>query len=168
MIMNLLTRLRRFSLFGSARRIRSGPGRRIRCLPLRVERLEDRLVPSNGTTAGTVLVKDINPGPGSAITTPNPLPGGDDPKVMVDLNGTLLFAANDGVHGTELWKSDGTAAGTSLVKDINPGSAGSYPYDFVKVNGTLFFAANDGTHGKELWKSDGTAAGTGMVADINP
>ena len=43
------------------------------------------------------------------------------------MNGTLFFAANDGMHGVELWKSDGTAAGTVLVKDINPGSGGSDP-----------------------------------------
>ena len=32
---------------------------------------------------------------------------------------TLFFAANDGIHGQELWKSDGTRSGTVLVKDIN-------------------------------------------------
>ena len=66
----------------------------------------------------------------------------------------------------ELWKSDGTAAGTVLVKDILGGSSGSFPSYLTNVNGTLFFGANDGSHGNELWKSDGTAAGTVMVKDI--
>ena len=43
------------------------------------------------------------------------------PGNLTNVNGTLFFTANDGTHGYELWKSDGTAAGTVLVKDINPG-----------------------------------------------
>ena len=61
------------------------------------------------------------------------------------MNGTLFFAADDGSNGIELWKSDGTPAGTVLVKDINPGAAGSYPEHLTNVNGTLFFTADDGT-----------------------
>jgi ELWxxDGT repeat protein len=87
---------------------------------------------------------------------------------LTNVDGTLYFEANDGAHGQELWKSDGTAAGTLMVKDINPGSSGSEPYDLTNVNGTLYFDANDGTDGFELWKSDGTAAGTVMVKDIDP
>jgi ELWxxDGT repeat protein len=79
----------------------------------------------------------------------------------------LFFTANDGVDGEELWKSDGTAAGTVIVKDIRPGSAGSNPSDFVSVKGELFFTANDGNGGGELWKSDGTTAGTVLVKLIN-
>ena len=67
-----------------------------------------------------------------------------------------------------LWKSDGTAAGTTLGTDINPGSTGSDPKFLTNVNGTLYFSADDGTNGGELWKSDGTAAGTAMVTDVNP
>ena len=94
-------------------------------------------------------------------------PTGSGPSYLTNVNGTLFFAANDGVHGTELWKTDGTGSGTVLVKDIDPGSVGSNIKGIVNVNGTLYFSANDGTHGNELWKSDGTAAGTVLVQDIN-
>src|SRR4051794_5746461 len=77
-----------------------------------------------------------------------------NPSGLVAIGSTAYFAADDGVHGQELWKSDGTVAGTALVKDINSGSGGYSPSNLTNVNGTLFFAAYDGTHGWELWKSD--------------
>lgn len=76
--------------------------------------------------------------------------------------------ADDGGAGAELWKSDGTQAGTVLVKDIRPGPGGSNPEGLVNVNGVLFFRANDGVNGYELWKSDGTKTGTVLVRDIRP
>ncbi len=76
------------------------------------------------------------------------------------MNGALYFTADDNIHGLELWKSDGTLAGTILVKDFNPGSKGSSVHSLTVMNGVLFFAANDGVHGEEMWKSDGTAGGT--------
>jgi len=82
------------------------------------------------------------------------------------VNGNLYFTANDGIHGQELWKSDGTGEGTSMVADIEQGSGGSYPLNFTDVNGTLFFTAQDGIHGRQLWKTDGTPAGTVMVSDL--
>ena len=66
-----------------------------------------------------------------------------------------------------MWKSDGTASGTVMVKDIRSGSGSSSPYGFTAVGNTLYFSADDGTNGYELWKSDGTASGTVMVKDIN-
>ncbi|MEG5002090.1 DUF4347 domain-containing protein, partial [Microcoleus sp. B5-C4] len=120
---------------------------------------------SDGTAAGTVLVKDIDPG--TATLHPS-----SRPQSFTNVNGTLYFTADDGTNGNELWKSDGTAAGTVLVKDINPGvNSGLSRYDtnFTNVNGTVYFGADDGTNGGyELWKSDGTAAGTVLVKDINP
>jgi len=90
------------------------------------------------------------------------------PAYLTNVNGTVFFNATDGVNGEELWKSDGTSAGTVLVRDIFPGSSNSSLASLTNVNGTLFFRANNGVNGYELWKSDGTSAGTVLVRDIVP
>ena len=108
---------------------------------------------------GPYLVKDINP---AIVNTDD-----GNPTELEAMGKALFFRACDD-QGCELWKSDGTAAGTALVRDIWPGSGSSRPSELTDVNGTLFFLANDGTHGIELWKSDGTAAGTVMVKDVDP
>ncbi|WNF14428.1 ELWxxDGT repeat protein [Microcystis aeruginosa] len=101
------------------------------------------------------LVKDIVPGLGSST-----------PDYLTAVGNTLYFTADDGVNGRELWKSDGTAAGTVLVQDINSGSIGSYPRYLTAVGETLYFSAFDSVNWRELWKSDGTALGTVLVKDI--
>jgi len=123
----------------------------------RLVALEDRCVPS------ALLVKDIRPGSISSSISG----GSSFATQLTDINGTAFFVANDGAHGNELWKSDGTTAGTVLVKDIDP-TFSSSPQNLTNVNGALFFTANDGIRGGELWKSDGTAAGTVLVKDIRP
>ena len=78
----------------------------------------------------------------------------------------LYFGADDGTHGTELWRTNGTT--TELVQDINTGSSGadsSSPYGLTALGDFLYFQANDGTHGYELWRTDGTT--TELVMDIN-
>ncbi len=88
-----------------------------------------------------------------------------------DLNGRLLFRADDGPHGYELWTSDGTPGGTRLTRDICPGSCSSgvlpvLSSGFARIyRGSLYFGATS-PRGRELWRSDGTAAGTALVRDI--
>ncbi|MFN8322750.1 MAG: ELWxxDGT repeat protein [Chitinophagales bacterium] len=96
----------------------------------------------------------------------DPTTNGSASGLYTNVNGTLFFHAHDGTHGKELWKSDGTDAGTILVKDITAGSADTDLDFFVNVNGILIFTVNDATNGTELWRSDGTDAGTYLLKDI--
>ncbi|MFC5408761.1 ELWxxDGT repeat protein [Larkinella bovis] len=117
----------------------------------------EELWKSDGTAAGTVLVKDIKPGAGGSV--PNYM------RKMAVLGGNAFLVADDGVNGEELWKTDGTEAGTVLVKNIHPTSSSNL-FEMVVMNNLLYMTANDGTNGTELWKSDGTEAGTVLVKNL--
>lgn len=115
---------------------------------------------SDGTTGGTQMLKDINPGSADGI----------DDIIAYKANNAIFFVATEPTHGEELWITDGTTVGTKMVKDINPGNNGALngQGNFAYLNGNLFFNASNGTDGSELWMSDGTEAGTKMVKDIFP
>ena len=89
-------------------------------------------------------------------------------STLVIIGENMFFTATSSASGDELYISDGTQAGTKMVKDINPGNADASPRYLVQLNGKLYFQADNGTNGVELWESDGTEAGTKMVADIYP
>jgi ELWxxDGT repeat protein/cysteine-rich repeat protein len=82
----------------------------------------------------------------------------------------LFFAGAGGSTGVEPWKSDGTAAGTTLVANLvaETQTLGSGPFALTSLNDTVLFFADDGERGVELWRSDGTADGTVLVEDIVP
>ncbi len=128
---------------------------------------------SDGTAAGTVMIKDIQAGGGGSL-----------PGSLTEAGGQLFFAANDGPgfteHGTELWKTDGTAAGTVMIKDIEADGCygGSLPRQLAAVGGLLYFVANFSVSSGSpcapldagtgvLYKSDGTEAGTTLISDLN-
>lgn len=79
-----------------------------------------------------------------------------------------FFEAKDAEHGGELWVTDGTPAGTKMVKDINPGVETSNVCWLTRFNDKVVFSANNGEDGQQLWISDGTKEGTYMVAVIHP
>jgi ELWxxDGT repeat protein len=131
---------------------------------------------SDGTANGTFMLKDINPGNHSSSGSMYNLANSsfNDFHCFTAVGDILFFCADDGINGKELWKTDGTANGTVMVKDINPGNADGIPgyanfkgfVHFAAVGDTLFFVAWTQANGLTLWKSDGTEAGTVEVKDI--
>jgi ELWxxDGT repeat protein len=116
---------------------------------------------TDGTVAGTMMLADINTSTAGASGAP---------LRFTKIGSNLLFSATNGtttgLTGNELYKTDGTVAGTGLLKDISTGTGSSNPRNFTEQGGYLYFSAADATNGNELWRSDGTAANTVLVKDI--
>lgn len=124
---------------------------------------------SDGSVTGTHAVADLNQGPASAF--PNPVRtyvSTTSANIFTTLNNELLFTASDGVHGSELWKTNGTSEGTVLIKDINPGGEGSIPRNFYPDGEKIYFSAYQPETGYELWSSDGTESGTTIALNLGP
>lgn len=126
-----------------------------------VSGIGNELYKSNGTQVGTNLVMNLNPN----------FSAGSFPSNFTVFNGEFYFTADDGVHGRELFKTNGTTI--SLVKDIKTGSDSSTNLSdnslvFHEINGFLyFFAEDENGQGSDLWKTDGTIAGTIKVLELN-
>ncbi|HYL06366.1 MAG TPA: ELWxxDGT repeat protein [Thermoanaerobaculia bacterium] len=118
------------------------------------------LLRSDGTAAGTFAIAYLEDDSAGGLPR--------YPSGLTAFNGRLFFSADDSAHGMELWTSDGSAAGTLLVRDLAAGLEGSMPSAFTVAGQHLYFTAHDPLHGSELWESDGTAAGTRLVQDIQP
>jgi len=103
----------------------------------------------------TVLVKDINPGAASSGS-----------NTIVNVRGTLFFAANDGDHFRQLWKSDGTPAGTIPVRPGAVTHVDGRPGASAAVGDRLFFVAFH-TSTPVLWKSDGSASHTRPIRSFS-
>ncbi len=81
-------------------------------------------------------------------------------------SGPFVFSANSAGFGYEVWRSDGSAAGTSQLDDLVTGPESSSPFIFRSWNGQVYFTADDRRVGRELYATDGTAARTARVADL--
>jgi ELWxxDGT repeat protein len=129
----------------------------------RVERGEHtgvQLWTSDGTPAGTRALPINRQRSAFRVSNQGTLVG---PRALFDMNGTLLFQGGNGATGAELGRSDGTDAGTRVVKDLKPGPASSLPGEFTRAGGTVFFRSGAGTGTEKLWKTDGTEQGTQVL-----
>jgi ELWxxDGT repeat protein len=99
------------------------------------------------------LLADINPGPAASY-----------PGSFTAVGSELFFAARTAAAGAELWKTDGTAAGTTQVADLLPGTGSSFPESLTVAGGTLYFLARDVANIRQLWRSDGTMPGTTQLS----
>ncbi len=154
--------------------------------PLRCEPGDTEPWVSDGTQRGTKQILDLNPflqpGSGSQCET---VAVSSSPGPGVSFGSFALFAADDLLHGRELFATDGTKEGTLLVADLNPKlmpntitdptspphapdliGVGSDPSDLVRAGNRAFFVADDGTTGRELWVTNGRRRGTRRVADL--
>lgn len=113
----------------------------------------DELWKSDGKTINTTAYKVFAPG---NVT-----------YAFVAGYSAIYFAAYAPGFGREVWKSNGTDAGTFMVKDIWPGPTSSAPYYFTPVNGKILMNAADSKKGASLYASDGTEEGTVLLKDIN-
>lgn len=107
---------------------------------------------SDGTVGGTVR---LVPAVGSFV----------DPTHLRALNGVVLFVADTPGAGRELWRTDGTDAGTMLLADIYPGPVGSDLRPMLVSGGVLYCTALHPLYGTEVWRSDGTVAGTRLLGE---
>jgi ELWxxDGT repeat protein len=112
---------------------------------------------SDGTAAGTHVLLDI-----SAQGTAD---NGSAPNELVEFGGKVVFAADDGVSGRELWASDGTATGTTRIADINPGRGSSDPNRLAVANGALYFFATDSSGASHFMRLSSLTAQPEVLAD---
>lgn len=121
---------------------------------------------TNGTLVTTSLIKDINPG------TESSLDYYENFSATV-YNDRLYFSADDGLHGKEVWISDGSTPGTTLFRDIQPGPHSSEPTAFTVSGNNMYFKTINSdtldswdTFYNKLWKVNGP--GLTLMKDFGP
>lgn len=115
---------------------------------------------TDGTSAGT------NP----VYTFPDSLSpaGGFPAQLTVAPNGTLVLELNEPSTSTvTLWTSDGTAAGTHLLRTFTTAESGGQQFDLIPAGDSFVFFTSTNSNSSALWASDGTPSGTHRVATID-
>ncbi len=119
-------------------------------------RVSSELYRSNGSQSGTYA---IQPTSGFLFVNNN---------TMVSSGNYLYFFGNDGSTGYEIWRTDGTPAGTFMIDDLNAGSQGQQNGQLGKFNGKAYATAGPMSYDTELYTTDGSLGSLTQVEDINP
>lgn len=121
---------------------------------------------TDGATA--TMIGDLRPGIAGSLGFDYSLGS----QIFATVGSRVVFTADDGVHGAELWTTDGSPAGTHLLAELAPGGA-SPTFDVLQLRtpsssfgGRIYFRDYDPVFGRRLWSSDGTPAGTQLVRVI--
>jgi ELWxxDGT repeat protein len=120
-------------------------------------------------SSGLLWSIDTTTGAISNVITNSGIAGFGPPTVqgtvLANMSGFVLFLGDSGIgvqNSLQLWRSDGTSAGTSLVTTVSANATQnelSYPV-FEKVGNKVVYIGDDGVNGPQLWSSDGTLANT--------
>jgi ELWxxDGT repeat protein len=111
-----------------------------------------------GISQAQELVKDINPLKGGQVASTT-----DFAQLCIPCGGFVYFPARDKEHGRELWRTDGTPAGTIRLTDIKPGSEDGLRQEVAIgsvsacLNGHFYYGD------APLTKTDGTPEGTETI-----
>ncbi len=127
----------------------------------------DKIWKSDGTVAGTSLVHAFQTAPGTSNVGTFYSVATHKKNYSVDGN-ILYFSAYDTTNGKELWKTDGTASGTMMLKDVKTGTGSSQTAGFCKIPSTTLFMAQSVGYESKLWKTDGTTVGTLQIPVAEP
>lgn len=118
---------------------------------------------TDGTFAGTVMVKDIS------VNNTNPFRQSSIHKIFNKVGNNVYFSANDGLNGIELWKTSELTGNTEMIADINVGNNNNFgPDSFTEVNNTIYFTQNTSeTPGNtQIWKTNGIETGTIQITSL--
>ncbi|MEZ6120232.1 MAG: hypothetical protein R3C28_27175 [Pirellulaceae bacterium] len=89
-------------------------------------------------------------------------------QTLTKIGDHIYFVGNDGIHGNEVWRTDGTVDGTAMVRDIAPGFPGSTVLSccgFGAVGDRIVFSATNSEFGNQVWGTDGTEVGTEVLTN---
>lgn len=131
----------------------SGPSNFTSCNGLIYFNSNSTLYKSDGTSAGTTVLKFLSVTPSNFQATSN-----------------LLFFETNVAKKRNIWRSDGTAAGTTIIKTYSNSDNNNVDFKINQLtNGSVIFTIDDVENGgQEVWKTDGTTVGTSLLKDIRP